>query len=383
MPSEIIESIFQQLCPYQKGVVTAADDVPPRQRFFAISVGGTPRWLVPHDYKQGLPTLRQWRPYTPTSLAKWHTLLRLYRLGLLGYLPGVQSFGVSGIRSVDWNYLSWDFHVPPDITIYVGTPGPTRKAVVTFAQPETGRLVSIMKIPLGTRAVDSITQEANALRNLEKNRTKVAPKLQYHDPASGWSLQEAINGYPAGSRLTNDHYIFIQKLYNASSFTTLTILAASLLDRLVHLSSLSSEELFSINHILNQIHDDTFLATGWVHGDFAPWNLKWVSDNKLMAVDWEFAESNSPAGLDLIHYLCRVNKLAKSSNVSAESFESTIINAMKKFSMGLYPLRKEFLKKYFRYYLVWYQIVLEERGIVDSTRLNYYRITRELLNESL
>ncbi len=37
------------------------------------------------------------------------------------------------------------------------------------------------------------------------------------------------------------------------------------------------------------------------HGDFAPWNMRWV-ENRPFVFDWEYAGSGAPAGFDLIHY---------------------------------------------------------------------------------
>ena len=268
--------------------------------------------------------------------------------------------------------------MPPTFTAYIGTPGATRKAVVTLGQRTTGQPIAIIKVPLGIKSVESIAQEANALHSLGNSKYRVAPKLIHHDTNLGWSLQEAINGPSVAMRLTKSHYHFLGKLQKEFSFKTITEFAASLLNRMNQLSSLPLDERLILGQALQMIHEDTPVTTGWVHGDFAPWNLKWSGDNELVAVDWEFAETHAPIGMDIIHYLFRINYMTRSGSLSAKAFESRVIAGMKKFKTGFYPVHEEYLKQFVRYYLVWYQVVLEEHGIVDSTRLNYYRITREL-----
>ncbi|MDS4027983.1 MAG: phosphotransferase [Candidatus Contendobacter sp.] len=383
MKNEIVKLIFQQLCPNQRLSLVAAGDVPPKYRFLAISVAGRLRWVAPYSCKLGLPTLRQWTPYGSLSWIKWKILLKLYRVGLLGYLPGVQSFGISGLHSAVWSHLNWNYSTPPAILIYIGTPSVTSKAVVTLAYQDTGYPTTIIKIPLGLKAIVSIAQEARALRSLENHKYKLAPKLLYHDTNLGFSLQEAINGSFVTIRLTEHHYNFLGKLINWTSFSTLAEFAVLLLNRLDQLNSMPSAEYFILNCALQKIKDNTPIATGWLHGDFAPWNLKWDESKKLMAVDWEFAEPYAPVGIDLIHYLCRVNGIMGYSVDKAKLFQSNIIDSIKEINSGLFPLHEEFLKQFFHYYLIWYQISLEEHGIIDPVRLFYYHIIREVSNEPL
>jgi thiamine kinase-like enzyme len=381
--NEFIESVVLKVYPRGAIFTSGQDNVPLKHRFWTISVGGRPRWIVPQLPKLGLPALRQWRPYGALSCIKWQALLAIYRLGLLGYLPNVQSFGIFHQNLLDWDHVFWDYPEPPTVIIYIGTPGVTSKAVVTLARQDTGRPTVIMKIPLGIKAAASIAQESFVLKDLENHKHKVSPRLLHYDINSGWSFQEAINGSSVAMRFTESHYDFLCKLNTSTSFVTLAELSASLSRRLNKLSSLSFDEHQILNRTLQQIYDETPITAGWVHGDFAPWNLKWTNKKVLIAVDWEFSEWGGPIGLDLIHYHCRINGIARSGDCSSLSFESGIINRMRMLKSGLCPTSEPFLKQLIRYYLVWYQVVLEEHGIVDSTKLDYQRITKELLNESL
>lgn len=51
-----------------------------------------------------------------------------------------------------------------------------------------------------------------------------------------------------------------------------------------------------------------FAHEGWVHGDFAPWNLL-LSDSKWVLVDWESARQDNAPFHDLFHYLVQGHSL--------------------------------------------------------------------------
>ena len=49
---------------------------------------------------------------------------------------------------------------------------------------------------------------------------------------------------------------------------------------------------------------DTPLPFHFCHGDFTPWNTKWV-DGQLFLFDWEYADWEGPIGWDLIRFLAQ------------------------------------------------------------------------------
>jgi len=46
------------------------------------------------------------------------------------------------------------------------------------------------------------------------------------------------------------------------------------------------------------------------HGDFAPWNMIW-NDKQVFLYDWESANLEAPAGIDLVHFLFQTGFLLK------------------------------------------------------------------------
>jgi thiamine kinase-like enzyme len=133
---------------------------------------------------------------------------------------------------------------------------------------------------------------------------------------------------------------------------------------------------------VQKIIDDSPVLQGSIHGDFAPWNLKLTENNEIIAVDWEFSEVGTPIIFDLIHYMCRINSIKNDINISAKKFEEQIVNEINTIKFNQLTHSIEVYRKLFRCYLIWYQIVLAEHGILDSTLLHYQHLTRELLNDA-
>ena len=100
-------------------------------RFWMISgKGGEPRWILPHDPKYALPFLQQWRPYDFRSRITWQCLMMAYQGKRLDCVPGVVPLRIIVPEKSNWEHLGWSLARPPVAVIYVGTPGPNRKAVL-------------------------------------------------------------------------------------------------------------------------------------------------------------------------------------------------------------------------------------------------------------
>ncbi len=383
MQSDLIEFIIQSLCTPGTTYTRKTTDVPIDHRFWIIAADEIPRWIIPQDPRRGLPVLSQWRPYGLLSRLKWQALLRLYRTGRLGDLPGVTGIGISGTRQLLRQEIPWSFHSAPSITMYIGTPGVTRKAVITLSGNDEGLPVAVMKVPLGIRASETIAQEADTLQRFRNNEHRVAPRLLYHNINKGWSLQEAINGRPVDQKLTDAHITLLKRIGYDEKGTTLADSSRHLQERLVSLIGLDPNERDLLERALHQIDDREPIVLSWIHGDFAPWNLKYVRSAELIALDWEFSEHEGPPGLDLIHYLCRVLKPKSDFSTAPEKYELAILKGMKDFGKMLFPISQSFLKQLWRYYVVWYQIVLHEHGIRDPHGNRLRDITRRWFGPTL
>ncbi len=138
MESDLIAKIIDKVFPTGSLPAWNADDVPPQERFWVIPGKRGPRWIIPRTPLVGWPALRQWRPYDLSSRLKWAAITTAYRARQLGLMPGVAPIGVAGSSDLSWEHVGWREDPTPVPVIYVGTPGPTRKAVATlvnFALP--------------------------------------------------------------------------------------------------------------------------------------------------------------------------------------------------------------------------------------------------------
>ncbi len=239
-------------------------------KFLVIPGNGNARWIVPSNSKLACGVLAQWKPYGIISLFKWGILRLLYRLDLLKIVPGVVEVNFQKEKNM---VASGKTCVVP--VIYVGTPGPQQKAVVTLVEFDTGAAVSIMKVPLSEGAIASIKAEALALESLQKSNFDKAPQLTEFDEARGISLQTVLPGKLAGGKFNADMLDCLLNMPNAGLVTTVDEQRAQL-----EIAFNNSESLFQshqqalIKKGLVNIQGNDDIKLLFTHGDFAPWNIK-------------------------------------------------------------------------------------------------------------
>lgn len=300
MDAELIAEIITKVFPAGSELLWKADKVEQKDRFWIIPGKEGPRWIVPQNSRHGYPVLSQWRPYDLSSRLKWAALMAAYRTGQLGLVPGVGGIGVAPAKS--WEHLGWIDERSPVSVIYVGTPGPTRKVVVHLVDTSSCKPVAVAKVPIGVQSGRNIIHEADILKSLEEEKPGMAPRIQYIDRTTGISLQDSISGRSSSRTLTQAHIDWLAGLHRTGVETSLKEQSEMLMKRLVQLEGLGEKTCHMLKNHLEQLNDPTLLPAFWVHGDFAPWNLRWVKEGKLVAVDWEEARQTGLPGADLIYF---------------------------------------------------------------------------------
>lgn len=301
---EIIEHLFAAKLP----LAEVPEEIAVDDRFWVISGDHGPRWIIPYRPQWGLPVVQQWRPYGATSALKWAVLKQAYALGQLHRLPNVRLIGVAGAASCDWQHLGYTDRQALVPSIYIGTPGSTRKAVVTLVNPQQSAIVGVAKIPLGNLAQDNILREAGVLTQLAAAHPGLGPRCLFADLAKGLMVQEVLLGRPVERRLTSAHLQWLTQLHHPSHRTSIQTQAKVLAQRFAQVESLAPEAHKLLGRALLNLNDTQPLPLTWVHGDFAPWNLKWVPrmgsapNRTLVAVDWEDAQPEGLPLYDLFHY---------------------------------------------------------------------------------
>lgn len=329
MDRDLITRVVRQVFPPGTEVTWNPAEVAPDFRFWVVPGSRGPRWILPRDPRHGLPFLRQWRPYKAGSRLKWRVVIAAYRLGHLGRLPKVVPVGVGALENRAWDHFGWSGAKPPVPVIHIGTSGPARKAVAGLVDADQGRVVAVGKIPVGPQARRSILREVELLRRLEREKPGLAPRSLFADDRTGMAVQEAIEGKPSGRKATMTHVDWLWSLVVPGDSVTLRDQAERLAPEVAALDEVDRGTRDVLNRVISKLDDASPLPATWVHGDFAPWNLKRAADHELRAIDWEYA---SPRGLPLFDL------------VYHRSIQAFLFNEGGIFSRSVRPLMRRYVE---------------------------------------
>jgi hypothetical protein len=284
--------------------------------FLVIPGNGSPRWLVPSSSEYGLNVLADWNPYGVNSRIKWLILKFFYRFNLLAGIPGITKVAHE------------EFSVSPDVkkcqpqeskiivipVIYVGTPGPKQKIVVTLVEVQSQQAVTVVKIALGKQAKISIMQEAYMLTQLAKFGVQSVPRLVPGSVAQ----QTILRGKLSSRRFGKAHIEFLLSLPKVGGKSTFLEKKQELL---VLYSGLKTGFTFlqmkSIASAINAIISKNSIELVFIHGDFAPWNIKQTSNYDCKVFDWEDARVDGLPLWDICHFnLIQAHLFKESKDIS-------------------------------------------------------------------
>jgi hypothetical protein len=299
---ELITCTIERIFPAGTEIAWDSRRLPSGQPFLVLSGQGGPRWIVPVDPRLGRPFLAHWRPYGRLSRWLWRGAAAAYRLRALGRVPGVQAVSVAPPPGAGWHHLDWRAEEPPTAVVHIGTPGPTRKAVVGLVDTPSGALAAVAKLPLGPAAQSAILHEAAMLRRLAAERPARAPQIVYEDLERGIAVQEPMEGSPSGRHFTSAHLEWLTGLVDSDNEITLDTVRRAFVRRLETLDGAAGWAKSRLSAALDEIAGDRVLPQAWVHGDFAPWNLRRSPRAGLVALDWERACPDGLPLFDLVHF---------------------------------------------------------------------------------
>src|SRR5574340_217149 len=152
--SDLSEKIFSPLL--------SGSSIEPSPEFFAIPADA-PRWLIATEGGKVDSVLANWSPYRPSSRLKWGAIRLANRMRVLPALPKVKRVRWNEVREIDWRALGWNRSADPVPLVYLGTPGPRRKAVIHLVDPVSRICQIVVKVPLCAGARQAILREAEAL----------------------------------------------------------------------------------------------------------------------------------------------------------------------------------------------------------------------------
>ena len=287
--SEISKFVRQLLCEVSKQQNCPLSN----DRYLVVLNAGQPKWVLPQYAVHSVSILKQWKPYSLSSMLKWQVLLLLYRCKLLHFFPGVVSVSVPQRRP-----SQQQGRIP---VIYVGAPGVQRKAVTTWLT-ENGQPILVSKLALTEEASDSIENERQALLYLQQHHVPGVPSL--FTDVNGTEGQEVLIGRPCSLELDQPLVNWLARLPQTGERKLIKSLCDEWADNLVRLS-LDKRDVEFIGDVLKNYSEmEASFATIASHGDFAPWNIKRDRKNRVLVYDWEgFRKDNLPL-FDICHFYC-------------------------------------------------------------------------------
>ena len=286
--------------PAQGVVSPLREDSPAKtavQEYLVVPGKGTPRWLFPARRHNIGPALACWTPYRWKSQAKWTAIRAAHRAGFLAALPNVTTVRLPGIENIEWRFLGWSGNASPVPLVYVGTPGINRKAVIHLVNPASGTCEAVVKAPLTEAARAAIVREADVLATLAEENYPFAPRLLYVDEERGIATQTALNGRPGSRKLTAGYSTLLRSLMLDGERTTIAGHAAEWREQQLGC------EAGMMTAVWREICDLDPLPACWVHGDFAPWNIRHLPDRRVVLLDWEAAQRSGLPLQDAFHFL--------------------------------------------------------------------------------
>jgi hypothetical protein len=288
----LIEQIFSQLPASRSCNLPSA--------LFAVPGKDQPRWIVPSGRSLNY-VLGNWSPYKFSSRLKWRVIRTAQHFGAMRLLPGVERISIADATGVNWSAVGWPGRTPPVPVIYIGTPGPRQKAILHLVDPASGECHAIVKVPLRAAARAAILRESDVLAVLEDELHACAPSVLSTDRSSGVAAQQFLFGACGNRRFLPEYQDLLRSLVLPDEHTTLAGHTVAWQDDPLW-DFMERSELDLLATALAEQADTSRVPAYWVHGDFAPWNIRNRYPLPAALIDWEMAERAGLPLQDAFHF---------------------------------------------------------------------------------
>ncbi len=271
------------------------------QRFFAVG-SPTPRWFIPAGRLRSGTVLAGWNPYRFTSRLKWAAIRAASQAGVVWALPGAVTVTIAGLQEIEWRGMGWEATTAPLPFVYLGTAGPRRKAVVHLVDRTSGECRVVVKLPLSAAAKLAIVHEADTLQQLSIEHRRCAPTLCFVDRERGIATQSVVPASP-GKRKFEPEY---RRLLHTLMLPGESISIAAKVDQIRCQFSgltLGQDEQSTADEAISRLQSASPLPAFWIHGDFAPWNIRQPPQGSAFLLDWEDADRTGLPLQDALHFL--------------------------------------------------------------------------------
>nr|NJM03237.1 phosphotransferase [Desulfobacula sp.] len=113
-------------------------------------------------------------------------------------------------------------------------------------------------------------------------------------------------------------------------------------------SAFTEMEKDSIHKVSETLQGKSPIPFLIIHGDFAPWNLKRLTNDEITAIDWEDSDLNGLPLWDLSHFFCIQAHLFGGPNPFKEILESPLVALY----MKRIGLAQNNIKQFYTLYLI-------------------------------
>ncbi len=211
------------------------------------------------------------------------------------------NFYIKCIAGLDWREFGWCRASDPEPLVYLGTPGPRRKAVVHLIDPASHACELIVKVPTTEAEKWAIRHEAQTLSQLQREGFAAAPRLVSLDEAAGIASQTVVTGSRAGLKCSREVAVLLRSLERRGECLSLSQVASSLESKLMRLDTTAADAA-ALARALDQMHDASELPAVRIHGDFAPWNVR-LQNGAAALLDWEDSRACGLPLHDAYHFV--------------------------------------------------------------------------------
>lgn len=214
-----------------------------------------------------------------------------------------------------------------NFSIFTGSPGPHRKAVI--ALHKKNETTHFIKFPLTESAELLVKNEWDHLRCLNRFQFKNIEIPQAVLPEKGIKVSnirpQQINAL--NTSLQNVHFSAVLELHERTAQTRLLFEIPfwnQSLDDIFFLVANTDSSAFSqstkvrqligkLYEVSQQFDEETNLAIAYSHGDFTPWNM-FLGKDRIHLFDWEMAALHRPMLYDLFHFIFQSQVVIKRNN---------------------------------------------------------------------
>ncbi|MGA3131253.1 MAG: hypothetical protein ABSD59_10660 [Terracidiphilus sp.] len=236
-----------------------------------------------------------------------------------------------------------------------------------FFPGEGSRVQVVAKVPLLPAASSAILNEAATLQRLET--LKHLPRVLFQDFDRGVAAQSWLEGKPVSRIFTPAHIELLSSLAIPGVVTRVSNFRPEIAAQLDSIDLPFDRSL--LRRGLEMLECDRPLPGFLEHRDFAPWNLKRLSDGNLSLLDWEWAVPNGLPWQDVCRYFYIQDALF---NGPGEVYQSMSVSPLLKAYCARFAIPFQTLPALTMYYLLRVLLMDWQAGNMDLAKYSFRQI---------